>query len=81
MDNAAGHQAGRGGGEVVHSSRHCGRLEEVHCSLKAHLLQRRAVGFHAYSVEGLVDPLKGHVVSDEGEVARVNCNVVDLEHT
>ena len=81
MYHSASHQAGRGRHELVYSPSHRSCLEKVHGCLKTHLLQRRAVCFQSHTIERLVGSLKCHVVSNEREMAMVNCNIVHLEHT
>lgn len=75
------HQTSRGRKDGVPLPGNRGVLQKLHGGLETHLLQRRAVGFHANAVEGFIGALKGHVVRDEREVSVVHSYAVHFEHT
>ena len=52
----------------------------IHILLRTNLLQWRRIVFDADPVERLVGAVEGHVVADEGEVARVDGDPVRPEH-
>lgn len=81
MDDPASHKASGRRLKYISVARNSGTLQEVHRCLETHLLKWRAVTLNAESVERLVAPLEGHVVTYQRQVPVVDGDPVDFEHS